>query len=139
MEKVERYKTARLLTKAEWEDVIATIPGIPIDVEYEWWLAPDDKYWAVRDDRISEKFASRVICAIRPVLELQYSGTLPCVGDKVMVGSTPCTVISVTKITGNVTAFADKVVCFHALMGIDKYINSSTFRSLVYKRRTGNG
>ena len=91
MVRYERYHQARLLTEEEWLDIMAEIPGVPIEQTGSWWLCPllhgwHAKYRVVRNEII--KNASPIeIHGIRPVFDI-VTASLPYQrGEKVLIGS----------------------------------------------------
>lgn len=135
MVRYERYHRARLLTEEEWLDIMAEIPGVPIEQTGSWWLCSLlsgelIKYHAVRNETIRNAVPSE-ICGIRPVFDVVTAALPYQRGDKVMIGNIKCSVITISRNTKSFEALADKIISMRDFNNIGTYINSSVFRNLI--------
>ena len=100
-----------LLTKEQWEEVIATVPNIPIETNWWWWTSSPavsdngtPKVWCVgREGEMHRYNASYGNCGIRPLITVFDPGADP--GEKVTIGLN-CT----GTVVGKKTVLVDKII-----------------------------
>lgn len=135
MKQYEKYKKARLITADEWKHIMSAIPNVPIETEVGgwWWLCAESDEntvtvgYVARDDMIRKGCLS-AFNGIRPLFCI-LSKVMPKRGEKVLIGRVTCTVVGVYN--GWFEALADDIFATRNFYGLDSYINSPVFRSLI--------
>ena len=113
--KTFRILRAGLLSKEKWDDIVAAVPNIPIEIEFEWWLS--DSYSkclamasTIRGDGSPSSASVTMQKGVRPYFIIQLSSGKLIPGDKHFVKSTKCTVCKVLP-HGVYLLLADDIVC----------------------------
>lgn len=129
-----------LLSKEEWEEIVATVPNIPIDNNEYWWLrSPAKNYFDAMYVRMDGS-----VCDHGAPVNYSYAGVRPAlripipkgykVGDKIKVGSTMCTMVAFDLL------LVDQGICSHSFdtsnnnydtSEIKEYINSEEFLEML--------
>ena len=95
--KIESFS---FLRENEWDTVVASVPNIIIDLKYSWWTrtahGPDKVGCINRDGQIEVVSCNDKFTGARPILHIPHIvntyNLSP--GDIVIIGTTPCVVIS---------------------------------------------
>lgn len=151
MVKVNGFLAARLLFPEEWENIVATVPNVPVDIGGYWWLSNPDKkntpervfcvnkngevvFTYLDDASLGVSFAYlRDVClGVRPVFVI--SGKAGNVGDKVYIKNLPCTVFELTNtpIGGYHTrVLSDVVLKRETLSSVEFLLHSSILNDIL--------
>ena len=124
-----------LLTRDEYEEVISTIPGIPVEMPVGWWLStphplrnyPNRVAMVDHDGTVVYTLTSAHM-AIRPVIKIKDFVVTP--GTKYQVGNMTYTAIDKDKLLANFiceTQLFDKHSNKFETSFIKRYIESQNF------------
>ena len=121
-----------LLTKEQWEEVIATVPNIPIETNWWWWTSSPavsdndtSKVWCVgREGEMHRYSVSYGNCGIRPLITVFDLEADP--GEKVTI-SLSCT----GTVVGKKTVLVDKIIAVRRFDENSSSYNNSEIKSFI--------
>lgn len=77
MVKVNGFLAARLLFPKEWENIVATVPNVPVDIGINWWLSnpdeentPDGSFCVNKDGEVGYTYLSDACLGVRPAFSV---------------------------------------------------------------------
>lgn len=138
MVKVNGFSAARLLFPEEWENIVATVPNVPVDIGGNWWLsnpdkenAPDRIFYANRNGEVDHTYLGDACLGVRPVFVI--SGKAGNVGDKVYIKNLPCTVFELTNtpIGYRTRVLSDAVLKRETLSSVELFLHSSILDDIL--------
>ena len=124
-----------LLSRQEWDAIMAEVPNVPIETKGQWWLRSSGfdgcAAYVVNDGRahnIGHK--PNVPCGIRPAIKLtEKIGTA---GEKALLNNNLCTFIELDVLLFDQILgyhIFDNKSCKYEESEIKKYINSESFKN----------
>lgn len=130
-----------IMQKLLWEDIVATVPNIPIESDKCWWLYNGNaRYFVEKDGTVKDwniNYASTPI-GIRPHLVLpqdEFVSSKPLLGLKTLIGNTKCTIVK--EDSEGVHVLPDKVISLSVPCGsldeLPEYIASDEFKNRIIR------
>lgn len=93
-----------LLSKKEWEDIIRTVPNVPVEQDILWWLRDDDPrseeraYCVDSETGMTYTYPKYDQIGVRPLFNISsYGSQLPSPGTKITIEGLICTVVDTEK------------------------------------------
>lgn len=140
MVKVNGFLAARLLSPKEWENIVATVPNVPVDIGRNWWLSnpdkekentPDGSFCVTENGEVGYTCLSDACLGVRPVFVI--SGKAGNVGDKVYIKNLPCTVFELTNtpIGYHTRVLSDAVLKRAVLSSVEFLLHSSILNDIL--------
>ena len=134
---IEEYSQVRLLSEAEWNNIVSYVPNVPVEKEQKWWLNTywaDGKVMAVTEDGSVKPMDADCALWCRPLFIFYTFFDLK-QGDKIKVINKECTVVNVfNNVVGGAKVFAlcDEVLTDDAYYKFSNtYLNSEKFKKLL--------
>ena len=138
MVKVNGFLAARLLFPEEWENIVATVPNVPVEIGRYWWLSnpdkentPDKIFCVNKNGEVLYTYLSDACLGVRPVFDI--SGKAGNVGDKAYIKNLPCTVFKLnnTPIGYQTRVLSDAVLKTEVLSSVEFLLHSSILNDIL--------